>query len=187
LEDVRPESIGASYEALKKFEQWVQNRLKSVSIGAPLTRLLTLYCAACDEPELSSAYLALWSVLEHITGTEKKSYDDLLRRASFLSHDPALDRAVLEHLRNQRNAMVHHGVSIDDPERVVFQLKHYVEYGIMFLLRNARRFRTMEEFRQFLDLPPDSTLLVERLKLHRWAHRMREKWRKAAESTESQG
>jgi hypothetical protein len=184
LEDVRPESLGASYEPLKKFETWVGDRLKTASIGPDLTRLLTLYCGACDEPELSSGYLALWTVLERITGTDKKSYDDLLRRASFLSHDPPLDRAVLEHLRNQRNGMVHHGSSIDDPERLVYQVKRYVEFALIFLIRNARRFRTMEDFRQLLDLPPDPKLLAERLKLHRWAHGMREKWRKAAESAE---
>ena len=182
LEDIRPESLGGAYKPLKKFERAVRGRLGSATIGADLTRLLALYCGACDEPELSSAYLALWAVLEQITGTGKASYEDLLRRASFLSHDPSFERAILEHLRNQRNGMVHHGSSIDDPERVVYQLKHYVEYGLMFLLRHARRFRVMDDFRQLLDLPPDPKLLRERLKWHRWAHGIHENWRKSVDS-----
>src|SRR5205814_2627542 len=123
LDGVRPASLGASYDKIKKFEAWVRRRLKDASIGPELVRLLTLYCGACDEPELSSAYLALWTVLEQLTGTSKASYDDLVRRTSFFSHDPDADRALLEHLRNQRNGMVHGGLSIDDPERLVYQLK----------------------------------------------------------------
>ncbi len=180
LEQVRPVSLSQAYEHLKKHERTVRNRLRS-AIGPELTRLLTLYCGACDEPQLGSSYLSLWAVLEQITGTAKASYEDLLRRASFFSIDPLFDRAMLEYLRNQRNGMVHHGSSIDDPERIVYQLKHYVEYGLMFLLRNARRFRTVDEFRQLMDLPPDTELLRARLKLHRWAHSMHTKWRKAAD------
>jgi len=181
LEGIRPAPLSQAYKPLKEFERTVRNRLNNAAIGTDLTRLLTLYCGACDEPQLSSSYLSLWAVLEQITGTAKASYEDLLRRASFFSIDPLFDRAVLEYLRNQRNGMVHHGSSIDDPERIVYQLKHYVEYGLTFLLRNARRFRTVEEFRQLMDLPPDTELLRERLKLDRWAYGMHAKWRKAAD------
>ena len=186
LEDVRPESLGATtYARIKKFEKWVRRRLENAAIAPETTRLLMAYCSALDEPELSSAYLALWGVLEQITGTDKRSYEDLLRRASFLYRDAPFARVLLEHLRDTRNRMVHRGQSIDDPERMVYLLKRYVEDELIFLLRNARRFRRMDEFRSLLDLPPDLGELRERLRMHRWAHGLHEKWRKAAEAEES--
>ena len=50
--------------------------------------------------------------------------------------------------------------SMDDVERLLHELKRYVDYMLLFLLRNNRRFENLADFGRFLDAPRDTRQLT---------------------------
>lgn len=129
---------------------------------------------ALDTPDFEKSFLSLWSLLEKLTATRAtENYEKTIARTLFIWKNPEINKAVLEHLRHHRNTSVHAGSSSNQQETLTIQLKRYVEQMILFHLRIRPRFRSLDEARQFLDLPADSKLLKNRIDLSRRALRFR--------------
>lgn len=172
LVEAAAERIDQNYDAIRAFERMIRKNINRSCLCDLLTSFLVRYVRALDEPDLSTSFLSLWSVLEEITGTSKSSYDVTVRRASFVFKGPQYARTILEYLRDQRNRIVHRGFQVDDAERLTYDLKRFVEALLKFLLNHSRRFVDFQTFCSFLDLPPDADLLRERIKQHKLAWKL---------------
>lgn len=71
---------------------------------------------------------------------------------------------MLEYLREYRNANVHAGEEYEEAKTCCYQMQFYFFELILFHLRNAEIFDTLQESNMFLDLPTDKTELEIRKK-----------------------
>ena len=156
-------------ESVKRDEAFVRSQIRRCTFGETLLGHLRQYCRALDESDLENSLLRLWAVLEKLTAPPKGTYDALVRRTSFLWEDFTEARLVLNYLRDHRNELVHAGSSPPDTERLLYQLKDYVEHTLWFLINHAHRFSSMEEVWSFWDLSPNVEELRARVRQHRRA------------------
>jgi hypothetical protein len=166
------ERLDQHYKKLRGFEKAMRRRIAICKFSNKVISFLVRYTRALDESDMSNSFLKLWSLLEEITGTEKQSYDITVRRASFVFHNAQYARIVLGYLRDQRNRVVHKGIQLDDPERLTYELKQFVEALLKFVLAQSRRLEGIQAFQSLLDLSPDPSLLRDRIRQHELAYRL---------------
>jgi hypothetical protein len=154
---------------LKTRERMIRKQLQRCAFGDSLAGCILRYGRALDAFDLNSALLRLWAVLEDLTGTPKGNYDVLVKRASFLWEDYAEARLVLNYLREHRNQLAHAGSDPADIERLLYQLKVYVEGILWFLIYRAHEFASFDQFFAFLDLPPEVSDLRASIRQRRQA------------------
>ena len=94
---------------------------------------------------------------------DNENYDEVINRTVCLSPREDYDRRLLEHLRSRRNASVHRGESYSRAETLIFQLKWYVEYLMLFHLQHGWRHASAEEVGQLLSKGRDTELLKRRI------------------------
>lgn len=128
-----------------------------------LRNIFVRYARALDGVDFDSSYLKLWSLFELLTGSANAQYDRSIRRALFLFEQQPVNRAILEHLREYRNATVHTGASTDLVHDFCWQLKQYVDELIRFHVTWIGRFESWPEATEFLDLPLESQHLKKRI------------------------
>jgi hypothetical protein len=160
---------------LLDFERWVRQRLRGNPHKLYLENALRRYVRALDENKMDNAFLKLWAMLEHLTGTLGESYDRTIRRTVFRYKDRDYERQVLEHLRDHRNRAVHHLESSEQSETLVYQLKTYVENLLVFHIRRLRTFDTLDECWMFLDSTRDHKEIERKLRVNKRARRLIEK------------
>jgi hypothetical protein len=171
---VKPYDISNIWNRLKSFERRVFKKLNSSSLRQFFLKALVRYVRALDGQDYESVYLKLWSLLEYLTQTGHEKYDVTIRRASFLWKDHAFHRQVLNVLRDARNVAVHlDQFSGSRGEAYIYQLKRYVEDLLIFLLSNCEKFKSLDEVKDLLDLPPDSDLLIRKQRLTKWGIKLR--------------
>jgi hypothetical protein len=152
---VKPKDIEREWYHLKRFQHSVQRDLRESRFRRDLEGAVIRYVRALDARNLDTAFLKLWGVLEYLTDTTEMSSDHTVRRAAFAYPDaPFIHIQTLAHLRSYRNLSVHRGESSGDIERLVFQLKRYVEHLLWHFLRNSRPYATLKEASEYLDLSP---------------------------------
>ncbi len=134
-------------------------QLKRSKYRKELENIIRRYATTLDLTSKNSAFLGLFSLLEHLTYTKRKSYDTTINRAAFLFVDQDYQKAILEGLRANRNSFVHEGNTDEDIEPDLYNLKHVVEVLIRFHLFSEDRFNNIEEFAEFLDMPRDRSQL----------------------------
>lgn len=130
---------------------------------------LVRYVRSLDLIDEESCFRKLWSLVEYLTGTGHGSYDMTIQRIQFLLKEYGWERQVLENIRLQRNRSVHEDDSPEEVETLIWQMKHYVERLLRFHFAVGRDFPTFEEAVRFLDLPPDKSVLIRKLRLYRKA------------------
>jgi|SRR5665213_1705669 len=146
------------------------SRLRSIRYRVEMENALVRYVRALDDADPRSSFNRIWSVLEYVTDSIG-DYDRLIRRASFLSQDNerVLDRMVLQHLRDVRNAIVHEDEERTNIHTYLEQVKFVTERLIMFHLRNGRRFGSRAAAVDCLDTPVDNDTLRQRIRDYRRA------------------
>jgi hypothetical protein len=154
---------------VKRVETLVRNQIRRCNFAEPLLGYIRQYCRALDESELSNSLLRLWATLEQITAPGKGNYDVVVNRTSFLWEDYKEARTILTYIKERRNELVHAGSEPRDVERLLYQLKRYVETTLWFLIQQAHRFSSLDECRNFWDLPPEVEVLRSRVGQHRRA------------------
>lgn len=162
-----PADLRRNWTTIKRNERRLRRRLASSSYGPEISQSLVRYARALDGTDFESSFLKLWSLLEFLTDTGRSPYDRTIDRCLFRVKDRELERQVLEHLREQRNASVHLGEPSERFEALVFQLKRYVEDLLVFHLWSDHS--SIAEAAAFLDLPHDPSMLKKRIAAYRRA------------------
>ncbi len=146
-----PHNLADLWGRVRREEGHVRNRVRSSEYSSELVSALIRYARALDGATLELCYLKLWSLLEFLTDTGRRSYDQTIKRCLFISSDRAFEEQVLEHLRNRRNELVHSARVNVAVEHHLYQLKHFVENLLLFHLKH--RFESRAEAGDFLDHP----------------------------------
>jgi hypothetical protein len=160
-----------------KYEKMVRKNLSKLPVEYRkyVEEGIIRYAQSLDLGDFHKSYLKLWGVLEHLTNvSEKDSYDVVIRRASFLYEERDYHKQILQHLRRHRNQATHEGADTELIQWLLFQLKGYVEALLYFHNVNAFKFDSLEEAINFLDLPYESTILKNKIRLMQKALQFRQ-------------
>jgi hypothetical protein len=115
------------------------------------------YALALDNVEPSQTFRDLWTLLEHITGSEPgktHTQSDIVKRVCFISQDPNRTRIEMKHLCRKRNNAVHGSEKPTDWKNVVNQLKLIVDDVFEFLIAVPElRTRSLQELFHLMDHP----------------------------------
>jgi hypothetical protein len=153
----------------------MRRKLEHITFRDHVEECIRSYNHALDERDFAKSFILLWQALEMSTNTEKgDGHTITVRRASSpygTNHD--YHAAILGHLRDVRNRLVHTGSDSEDMESKLYRLKGYVEILLLFHIFSGRQFASREEVTEFLDLPYSASELSRRLALMRRAMRMR--------------
>ncbi|MEO1324473.1 MAG: hypothetical protein AAFV59_15885, partial [Pseudomonadota bacterium] len=140
-------------------------KIRAHPMRLDLEKSILRYVEAFDNVMMGSCFLAGWSLLEFLTGSDFKDNKTAARRAArFFYADEDLALEVAEHLRFRRNNMVHQGASYFDDETLAYQVKMFIEELMLFLILDKKKFASREEFGEYLDLPGSSSSLHSILK-----------------------
>jgi len=165
-------SLDRQFPAIANDERFIRRMVRSALYGSELRKLLVRYCRALDS-EATLAFLHLWGVLEGLSDTVGARYDETIRRAVFLYHDPVMMKYVLELLRHRRNQTVHAGLGSVSPRDDIVRLNRYVTAMFKFALEMGRDFKSLEELGSFLSLPDEQKRLERDILLRRKALRFK--------------
>jgi hypothetical protein len=152
------------WPTIEKQRKWALRRMATFGYRQDLEDLLIRYAVALDQPNLSVAFLQMWSILEKITGTVGANYDETIRRTLWLYSDESrpIAKDMLETLRYRRNKYVHSGGSGQQADQVVYMIKSFVGPHLRTLLGNWFKVCSLQDYGQFLSLPTDVATLRER-------------------------
>lgn len=165
--------LGRDWPRVMREEAVVRRKIRSSSYPETMKEVFVRYARALDGVDFDSTYLKLWSLFELLTATSNARYDQSIGRALFVFEEQELNRAILEHLREYRNATVHSGISTDLVHDFCWQLKQFVDALIRFHLSFGSRFKSWGEAATFLDLPRDTVALKQRIAVARRALKYR--------------
>jgi len=135
-----------------------------------------IYCRALDTPTYQNAFAKLWGVMEYLSGvTATDSHDKIVTRNAFLFSDPNYVRLTLNHLRANRNELIHAGTELDvhHEEVLIYQLNRYVCKLLARYIFNGFNFKNRQEFISFLDLPVDVNQLKQKYEIVEKAYNFR--------------
>lgn len=150
------------WKRIRQMESQIRKRLARKKHHWELEDALRGYVRALDQQDFNNTFLSLWSLLERLTNTLLESYKVTVKRAVFLFSDRDFHQQILSHLRSSRNRAVHAGEETEEIETLVYQLKLYIEQLIFFHIYNTFGFSSLRETAEFLDLPPNTSLLKGR-------------------------
>lgn len=172
--ELRPAQLNAEkLKRLREYEVQFRVLLRRSKYKDWLRVAIRRYVRALDSTDWHASFLKLWSVLELLTLTGRRGYDETIRRASFVMPEVDYHRVVLEHLRQERNRMTHAGTEADDRETHLYQLKRYVDRLLELHLVKSRSLSTPQETAEFLDMPPALDELRRRSAILRAAYEYR--------------
>lgn len=152
---VKPKPMNSEeYKELLKWEKVFRKKIGKNSFGNFIGDLIINYMRAASVNDLEASFLALWTLLEKITGSFQ--HFDIIKKLISLMPESELE---LHHLKNRRNNIVHDFQTYSDSETIVFQLNQYITRILIFMVLNAHRFETKQKWIQFLELPRDKQTL----------------------------
>lgn len=152
----------SEWEKIERERKWAVRQLKKLKYGKELTDLILRYINAIDQSNLEVSFLHMWSILEAVTNKIGAGYDDVIKRASWVSIDPTESKNFLSYLRLRRNKLVHAANSDDNKTLVAYMIKNIVEPHLVYLLKRAFKVNSIEEYGDFLDKPTNVDALKKR-------------------------
>ena len=157
--------ISRDWGEINRFELGCKKYLLNHLYKSDMEDVIRRYARALDYRDLHISFLELWILLEKLTATTNANYEKMVKRVAFLYKEGDLVKQIIQHLRLYRNSNVHTGQRSERISKYVYQLKRYVEELIWFNLRNYFKFANLEEAASLLDLPVDSNILKNRVKI----------------------
>lgn len=139
------------YDKALEYSNRALTKIKHLKYRNELENYLVNYGRALDTDDLHSSFLKLWVALEQITGTtfQTKKTD----RAARIYSNFKFSLEIVNYLRDFRDKAVHHNSSSEDIETIIYHLKSIVEDHLKYLIKNSYHFDSVEDYREFLDLP----------------------------------
>lgn len=131
---------------------------------------LLIYVRAFDESDRNTTLIRGWRAVESLLGSGDNC-EPVARRCAFLFNEFDYHRQIVDHLRECRNRSAHSGQDLDDATVHCFQLQRYFREVVLFHLRNATVFESIDEANTFLDLPRSPAVLRRRRTLLRKAEK----------------
>jgi hypothetical protein len=150
------------WDRIEKDRRWVMRHMRRHPYRGDVEQLLIRYVKSLDQTDPDTAFVQMWSILETITGTVGTSYDETIRRASWLFRDREIESEQLEHLRFRRNQYIHAAKSGNESDQVVYMAKSFVDPHLRQLLRNDFKVESLKEYGEFLALPRTVEILRKR-------------------------
>lgn len=162
IEPVSPIDLRRNWDSLRSFERQVRKRLSKSHSRTFMEEAFRRYAVALDERNHETAFLKLWSLLEHLTRTTTKdSHKVTVARAISVWSDRAFHQEVLHHLRDYRNSAVHMDQRNEEITKLLYQLKRYVEALLEFHIFHGYKFVNPGEITSFFDIPTDKAILTQ--------------------------
>ncbi|MCX7429335.1 MAG: hypothetical protein NTW96_27390 [Planctomycetia bacterium] len=156
------------WKEIEEFRSWALEQMKGLSYKQQLQELLAQFTNALGQSDPNTAFLQLWCILERITDTVGRRYDETIERTLWSYVDRASMKEQLEHLRLRRNLYVHAAESGSEMEQTVHVAKSFAEKHLLRLIRNDFDVASIGEYGKFLSLPTDvGTLKKQRERLDR--------------------
>ena len=125
---------------------------------------LIRYARSLDSLDEESAFLKMWSLLEHLTVIgETENYSEVIKRCLFLCSDIDYNQMILEHLRIRRNQSIHSGEWSVRNKKYSFQVKKYVDWLISLHLGSWKSGRTPEQTGLLLACPRDPNIIRDQI------------------------
>jgi len=154
----------------KQFEYYLSKSKAKHGLSEEFYKLLELYLEAIDEKNIRAAFLKLWTLVENLTAisgsdNHTKVVDRLLKFTTLERHNFA--KMALTNIRLSRNNLVHQGKSEDfsTTQTLIYQLHDYVHFLMRMYLVNDMEFSDLQQFKLFMDLPRDQSILNDRQSL----------------------
>jgi len=148
-----------------KNSKWAIKQIDKLSYRNIVKDALLRYVRALDERDQNVALIKIWGALETLAAPSESNYDLVTRRASFFFSEKDYHKQVLEHLRDYRNRSVHAGDQSERAKSNCYQLQFYFYHLILFHLRSAGEFMSLEEANNYLDLPLNIDALKNKKRL----------------------
>lgn len=160
---------------LRSTQRSVGRLLRGHPYSGELKMAFRRYASALDHRSPRVVLLELWSMLELLTATDSgaRRHEDTVRRAAFLWPECEFHVAMLTHLKEQRNLLVHRAEVSRDVEILIYQVKRYVEVLMRYHLLSRRRYETMDHACQVLALQTTPEALTRNMQALRVAMRIR--------------
>lgn len=147
---------------LEKFRCWALSEMEKHKYKQELYQLLVRLASAYSQIDPNTAFLQLWCILERITDTVGKRYEDTIERTAWFYVNASLVKEQLEHLRYRRNQYVHSSKSDAEMDQIVVMAKGFIEEHLLRLIRNDFNVESFEEYGRFLSLPTNVDILKRR-------------------------
>lgn len=146
-------NIKEDYVSLKEGTFERQQLIAQCEYRRKIQNMVVQYVRALDASDLQTGLMKLWSVLERITMAD--NHTTVVERTAFLYRHKDFHIAILNSLREGRNQFVHEGKETERAEEMLCQLRGYVAESLEFLIYHNTKFKTLDHFRDFLDLPSE--------------------------------
>lgn len=164
----RSTDISKEWTELKKFEQKSRRAISNHPYGSEIADAMCKLVQALDYPDSHTAFLRLWQVLEHITGTERAKYQNLIDKVVFIQTEPInLHRAFLQNLRQQRNSSIHVGKRSEKIENHLISLKGYVKSVFSYHINNPFKVKRMKDAISYLEMSTDKSFIKTQLEKYK--------------------
>lgn len=151
---------------LGKYLNLLNNKNKNIEYKDFLHTIFVSYINALDQSEQDFRFMKLWLTLELITGSDDAK--TLIKMVSFFYKNRAVEKAILQSLRDARNVNVHAGVKPPNVELKNFQMCEYIEHLLRFFLENPFKYEKLYELRAFISSNTEVSAIddeIRRLKL----------------------
>lgn len=134
----------------------IRNRVQKLPTKWKITAKAALarHFDAFSQKDLEASFLDAWRLLEIIAGNPHEKNETLVRRAAWFFSEADFQKQIGLHLMHRRN-LISHGrpVKASDHEELAFQMREFIYPMFKAILMNPFKFKSIEEFWQFCDLP----------------------------------
>lgn len=161
-------NIRKFHNQLKTDEAKLRSIIKRKPAPDGFAEVFARYAEALDRPEAETSFLRLWAVLEFIGGNQC-SYDQIVKRVTYLCDNPDLAKQELTYAKDLRNSHVHHNEAIDAGGIAVYVLRVYVDILLDFVFSPPSKALTLAQSLEILDQPRDVAEINRRIDVLRRA------------------
>jgi hypothetical protein len=136
--------------------------------------VLAKHYLAFSRSDSKQAFLDAWRLLEYIAGPDYSKGDLYVSRAAFFFQESNIAKQIGLHLLHRRNSISHGSVvEAHDGEVLRFQIRRLLRPILMNFIRNPYKFKNVEEFWSFCDVPKDKNLVRRRMHVLKSAEKYR--------------
>lgn len=153
------------WEKLENQRASIETSISESPFKEELISLFIRYANALHHSDLNVTFLMLWGILEKITNTIGKNYDETIKRAVWFHEDKKIMKEFLNFARTRRNFFVHSAAPSDAPDRLCNLLKQFIDEHLRILCFNSNDLKNLGEYGDLLSMPHDPSTLRKMVRL----------------------